>query len=144
MKTKELGPVGGVRRHAPLDPPMYDVRQLHEVNFLLPDHSSHTDDFEGINPVKEPNSGPSRPKKPVNKPKFSMLGPKQARPRSAPPGRAAKNISEKPKQPPFLAFGYRDKEREIGAKKTHNVRASAEVRIYSSFSKLAEIFNIYM
>lgn len=69
----------------------------------------------------------SRPKKPVHKPSFKVLGPRQTRPRSAPPGKAAKKAPEQSKPPPFLAFGYRDKEREIGAKKTHNIRASAEV-----------------
>ena len=67
----------------------------------------------------------SRPEKPISKPSFSVLGPKQARARSAPP--PPKRISGKPVHPPFLAYGYRDKEREIGAKKTHNIRASAEV-----------------
>ena len=73
----------------------------------------------------KPASRVSRPEKPISKPSFSVLGPKQARARSAPP--PAKRISEKPVHPPFLAYGYRDKEREIGAKKTHNIRASAEV-----------------
>ena len=73
----------------------------------------------------KPTSKVPRPEKPISKPSFSVLGPKQARARSAPP--PAKRISEKPVHPPFLAYGYRDKEREIGAKKTHNIRASAEV-----------------
>ena len=73
----------------------------------------------------KPTSRVSRPEKPISKPSFSVLGPKQARARSAPP--PAKRISEKPVHPPFLAYGYRDKEREIGAKKTHNILASAEV-----------------
>ena len=103
-------------------------------SFVLSNESRYIASFSGTLPPSrgkqkssenKPTSRVSCPEKPISKPNFSVLGPKQARARSAPP--PAKRISEKPVHPPFLAYGYRDKEREIGAKKTHNIRASAEV-----------------
>ena len=49
---------------------------------------------------------------------------------SAPLGRPSKkesNSSENLKAP-FLPYGCKDKEQEVGTKRTHNVKASVDVR----------------
>ena len=85
---------------------------------------------------KKPSQGPAY-KKPIAKP----------RPVSAPLGRPAKKVKET--GPVFLPFGYRDEERVTGSKKTHNVRASADVSFvficlkYFVFSSLAIILSKY-
>ena len=97
---------------------------MFHTNFYFADNLLH--DVQQNSSQTKPAATVSRPKKPIKKPSFTVLGPRQARPRSAPP--PAKKLLQKPVHPPFLAYGYRDREREVGAKKTHNIRASAEVR----------------
>lgn len=72
---------------------------------------------------------PLRPKKPAQKmPRYRAPLPKP-RPMSAPLDRPAKKSprATDEEKPPFLPYGFKDKERETGIKKTHNVRASVDV-----------------
>ncbi len=82
------------------------------------------------NKAKLTSARQTRPKRPQKRPNFKVVPAfySQPRPKSAPPARVRpKDPADA--RPPFLPYGYHDKERTVGTKKTHNVRASAEVKI---------------
>ena len=74
-------------------------------------------------PVASPAA--TKPKNPRNTPVKTAGAPKM-RPQSAPAKAVAK--SEPPKAP-FVPYGCKDRGYELGHKKTHNVRASADVSV---------------
>lgn len=76
------------------------------------------------NKAKSSSLRQTRPTRPQRKPNFKVIP--APRPKSAPPSRLRQK-DPGDVRPPFLPYGYHDKERTVGTKKTHNVRASAEV-----------------
>ena len=88
--------------------------------------------------IPEPDSHPkngssSKPKNPKNKILTTTTSPKprpSTAPASRPSTRAQSTPVDEPHKAPFVPYGFKYKAKETGVKKTHNVRASADVSIH--------------